>query len=262
MSAATMDRALKAARARLPQHGGSTTKPGSLLKKAIAIRTFGDWNEHQPGFVEADLVAHCGETTAGEYVNTLCVVDIHTRWHEPVALPNKGQKATFEGLLLIRQRLPFALLGFDSDNGSEFINAHLYDYCLNQHILFTRARPYIKNDQAHVEQRNWSVIRQTVGYDRYESPQALALLTAIYADLRLLVNFFQPVMKLVLKTRVGSKVHKQYDTAQTPYQRLLAWAEVDPLAMQQLRQLYLTLNPVALRRRMQANLAKLWALER
>jgi hypothetical protein len=262
MSAATMDRALKPARARLPQRGRSTTKPGSLLKKAIAIRTFGDWNERQPGFVEADLVAHWGETTAGEYLNTLCVVDIHTRWHEPVALPNKGQKATFEGLLLTRQRLPFPLLGFDSDNGSEFINTHLFDYCLTEHILFTRARPYVKNHQAHVEQRNWSVIRQTVGYDRYESPQALALLAATYADLRLLVNFFQPVMKLAAKTRVGSKVHKKYDTAQTPYQRILACPDIDPLVKDQLRQLYLSLNPLALRRRMQRNLDKLWALQR
>lgn len=262
MSAATIDRDLKAARARLPQRGRSTTKPGSLLKKAIAIRTFGDWNENKAGFVEVDLVAHCGETTFGEYLNTLCMVDILTRWHEPFALPNKGQQVTFNGIKTLRTRLPFDLLGIDSDNGGEFINAHLFDYCKDEHILFTRARPYKKNDQAHVEQRNWSVIRQTVGYDRYESQHALALLTTIYADLRLLVNFFQPVMKLVTKTRSGSKVHKKYDTAQTPFQRVLACPDVKPLVKDQLSQFYLTLNPVALRRRMQHNLDKLWALER
>jgi len=264
MSTATIDRRLQAARARSAHRGRSVggTKPGSLLKTAIPVRTFADWDEAKPGFVEMDLVAHCGDTTTGVYLNTLCVVDIATGWTEPVAVANKGQQATFEGIQIMRQRLPFPLLGIDSDNGSEFINDHLHRYCLNQHITFTRSRPYRKNDQAHVEQKNWTAVRQWVGYHRYESPEALALLEAIYADLRLFINFFQPVMKLIDKTRVGSKVRKQYDTAQTPYQRVLASPDIDDSVKDQLRDLYLSLNPLALQRRIEANLKKLWTLNR
>lgn len=264
MSAATIDRRLQAARARLSPKGRTTgaTKPGSLLKAAIPVRTFADWDEDKPGFVEMDLVAHCGETTAGVYLNTLCVVDIATGWTEPVAVANKGQQATFEGIQTMRQRLPFPLLGIDSDNGSEFINDHLHRYCRKEEITFTRSRPYKKNDQAHVEQKNWTAVRQWVGYDRYESPEALALLQAIYADLRLFINYFQPVMKLVEKTRVGSKVRKKYDTARTPYQRVLASPDIDDSVKDQLRELYPTLNPVELQRHIDANLRKLWALER
>lgn len=262
MSAATIDRRLKRARARLPRRRRSTTKPGSLLKDAIPIRTFADWNEHRPGFVEMDLVAHCGETAAGEYLHTLCAVDIETRWCELLALPNKGQRATFEGIQTMRKRLPFPLLGIDSDSGSEFINHHLYRYCLREQITFTRSRPFRKNDQAHVEQKNWTAVRQTVGYDRYESSEALSLLQAIYADLRLFINFFQPVMKLVSKTRVGSKVRRKYDMAQTSYQRILASPYVSQDVKERLCQLYLILNPIALRRRINAHLEQLWALER
>ena len=262
ISAATIDRRLKAARSKLPQRGRTTTKPGSLLKGVIPVRTFADWDEDEPGFVEMDLVAHCGETTAGQYLNTLCVTDIATGWTEPVAVANKGQKATFVGIQTMRQRLPFPLLGIDSDNGPEFINDHLHRYCLKERLTFTRSRPYKKNDQAHVEQKNWTTVRQWVGYDRYESPEALALLELIYADLRLFINFFQPVMKLLEKKRVGSTVRKKYDTAQTPYQRLLASPDVDASAKDQLRDLYLSLNPLALQRRIEANLKQLWALDR
>ena len=226
MSAATIDRRLKTTRQQLPHRGRSTTKPGTLLKHAIPVRTFADWNENRPGFVEMDLVAHCGESTSGEYLNTLSTIDIDIRWCEFLALPNKSQRATFEGIQTFRELLPFPLLGLDSDSGSEFINHHLYQYCQKEQITFTRARAFKKNDQAHVEQKNWSVVRQTIGYDRYESPEALALLQAIYAGLRLLVNFFQPVMKLAEKVRLGSKVRKKYDMAQTPYQRVLASPQV------------------------------------
>ena len=233
-----------------------------MLKNAIPIRTFADWDEQIPGFVEMDLVAHCGDSAAGEFLHTLNVVDIETRWTEPIALPNKGQKATFEGIMTMRQRLPFPLLGIDSDSGSEFINHHLYNYCQDEKITFTRARPYKKNDQAHVEQRNWTVVRQVVGYARYESSEALILLNVIYEDLRLFVNFFQPVMKLMSKTRVGSKVRKKYDKAQTPFQRALASQDVESFVKEQLQELFLTLNPAELRRRIEANLAKLWRFPR
>jgi hypothetical protein len=264
MSAATIDRRLQAARSRLSQRGRSAgaTKPGSLLKEAIPVRTFADWDDAKPGFVEMDLVAHCGQTTAGEYLNTLCVVDIAPGWTEPVAVANKGQRATFGGIQTMRQQLPFPLLGIDSDNGSEFINDHLHRYCLKERITFTRSRPYKKNDQAHVEQKNWTAVRQWIGYDRYESPEALALLEAIYVDLRLFINFFQPTMKLVEKTRVGSKVRKKYDTARTPYRRVLASPDIDASAKDRLREPYLSLNPLALQRRIEANLKKLWALDR
>lgn len=262
MSASTIDRRLKRARSKLAYRGRSTTKPGTLLKNAIPIRTFADWDEQIPGFVEMDLVAHCGDSAVGEFLHTLNVVDIETRWTEPIALPNKGQKATFEGIMTMRHRLPFPLLGIDSDSGSEFINHHLYNYCQDEKITFTRARPYNKNDQAHVEQRNWTVVRQVVGYARYESSEALILLNVIYEDLRLFVNFFQPVMKLVSKTRVGSKVRKKYATAQTPFQRALASQDVESFVKEQLQELFLTLNPAELRRRIEANLGKLWRLPR
>jgi hypothetical protein len=262
MSPATIDRKLRRTRARQGrQRGLSTTKPGTLLKKSIPIRTFIDWNEQQPGFVEVDLVAHCGDTTAGVYLNTLCLVDIYTHWCGLAALPNKGQIATFIALKAIRQRLPFPLLGLDSDNGSEFINDQLFRYCLDQHITFTRSRPYHKNDQAHVEQKNWSVVRQTVGYDRYESPEALNLLTAIYTDLELHVNFFRPTLKLSEKKREGSKVRKRYEPARTPYRRVIASPIVPDEDKTQLCQIYLGLNPLALQRQVEANLHLLWNLK-
>jgi len=262
MSRATIDRRLQRARSTRPLRGRTTTKPGSLLKSAIPIRTFADWDDARPGFLEIDLVAHCGETTAGEYLHTLSAVDIDTRWYEPVALPNRSQKATFEGICTLRRRLPFPLLGLDSDSGGEFINHHLYHYCQEEHITFTRSRPFKKNDQAYVEQKNWTPVRQTIGYERYDSPQALALLRSIYQDLRLFVNFFQPVMRLQSKVRLGSKVRKKYDQAQTPYRNVMASDLVEQSVKQELTQVYLSLNPVDLRRRMDANLAQLWRLPR
>lgn len=262
VSAAQIDRLLKPARNREPLRGRTTTKPGSLLKAAIPVRTFTDWNEKQPGFLEIDLVAHCGESSAGEYLHTLSAVDIDTRWYEPIALPNRGQKAALEAIQTMRQQLPFPLIGLDSDNGSEFINAHLYRYCLDEHITFTRSRPYKKNDQAHVEQKNWTAVRQWVGYARLQGPEQLALLETIYADLRLFINFFQPVMKLTYKSRVGSRVYKKYDLAQTPYQRVLVSPDVDDHVKQQLTELFLSLNPVDLLRRIHTNLEKLWSLLR
>jgi hypothetical protein len=262
MSRATIDRRPQRARSTRPLRGRTTTRPGSLLKSAIPIRTFADWDDARPGFLEIDLVAHCGETTAGEYLHTLSAVDIDTRWYEPVALPNRSQKATFEGICTLRRRLPFPLLGLDSDSGGEFINHHLYHYCQEEQITFTRSRPFKKNDQAYVEQKNWTPVRQTIGYERYDSHQALALLRSIYQDLRLFVNFFQPVMRLQCKVRLGSKVRKKYDQAQTPYRNVMASDLVEQSVKQELTEVYLSLNPVDLRRRMDANLARLWRLPR
>lgn len=258
VSRATIDRLLKPARARQPRRGLSLTKPGPLLKKAIPIRTWADWDDARPGFLELDLVAHCGDAAGGEYLYTLDTVDVFTGWSECIAVPNRGQRAVFEALQLIRHRLPFPLRGIDSDNDSAFINDHLYRFTQREGILFTRSRPYKKNDQAHVEQKNWSVVRRLIGYDRYDSAQALAQMNTVYDDLRLYVNFFQPSMKLVAKQRVDTKVRKRYDSAQTPYQRVLRSPDVDDACKENLRRVYLGLNPVALRTRIDAHLKALW----
>lgn len=261
MSQATLDRCLQSVRQQ-PRRGLSTTKPGTLLKQAIPVRTFADWQDTRPGFVEIDLVAHCGDSVQGEYLNTLNVVDLATGWSECLVLANRSQRQVSAAIERLRHRLPFPLLGIDSDNDSAFINDNLYRYCQREQITFTRSRPYKKNDQAHVEQKNWSVVRRLIGYDRYESDPALQLFETIYQDWRLYVNFFQPVLKLVEKRRVGSKVIKKYDTARTPYQRVLESPAVTEQTKEQLRQLYLTLNPVVLRQRIDQNLAKLWQLAR
>lgn len=222
ISAATVDRLLAATRARARMRGRSGTRPGSLLKHHIPIRTFADWNDTRPGFCETDLVAHDGGAAFGEYCQTLSLTDIATAWVEMKALKNKAQIHVFHALQEIRTELPFPLLGLDSDNGSEFINDQLYRYCLDEQITFTRSRAYHKNDNCYVEQKNFSIIRKTVGYYRYDTPEQLALLTSFYQLFRLYTNFFQPVMKLVEKVRHGSRLTRRYDTPRTPYHRVLA----------------------------------------
>ena len=261
MSAATIDRRLAPFRQQRGR-GLSTTKPGTLLKDAIPVRTFADWDDAKPGFVEMDLVAHCGETTAGQYLQTLTATDISTGWTECLALAKRSQIAVSEAMVDLQARLPFPLLGVDSDNDSVFINDTLLRHCEGQEITFTRSRAYKKNDQCFVEQKNWSIVRKTIGYRRYESDQALALLEAIYADLRLYVNFFQPVLKLVHKERQGSKVRKRYDKAKTPHQRAMLSPDVSAKDKLRLQHLYLELNPAALRRQIDANLKRLWRLPR
>ena len=246
MSRSTIDRCLHPIRFR-SSHGLSTTKPGTLLKKAIPVRTFADWNEDKPGFMELDLVAHCGDTAEGQFLNTLTCTDICTGWTEPIALRRRSQQAVQDALHRIRPELPFALLGIDSDNGSEFINDLLFHYCRNEHITFTRSRPYQKNDQAHVEQKNWSVVCHTVGYDRLETDEQFDLLASVYSDLRLYINFFQPVLKLVFKGRVDHKFIKTYDQACTPYQRIMSRADIPLEIKARFTALYVKLNPVTLR---------------
>ena len=258
MSISTADRLLRPHRTGARGRGLATTKPGSLLKKSIPVRTFADWDDARPGFVEVDLVAHCGQSADGQYLNTLDMTDIGTGWTECLALLNKSQRQVSKAVAAARQRFPFPLLGIDSDNGSEFINANLVRYCAQEKITFTRSREYHKNDQAHVEQKNWSVVRQFVGYDRYEGTTALRKLEALYQVLRLYVNFFQPVQKLVAKERVGAKVRKRYDIARTPYQRALESEHVSAESKRWLRQQYASLNPAALLRQIQALQEDLW----
>lgn len=262
MSRSTIDRCLRPARFEEKRHGLSTTKPGTLLKKAIPIRTFADWDDARPGFVEVDLVAHCGESVEGQFLNTLTTTDVSTGWTECVAVLHRSQQLVFAAIQTMRQRLPFALLGLDSDNGGEFINDLLYRYCQHEQITFTRSRPYKKNDQAHVEQKNWSVVRHLIGYDRFETQAELQLLNSIYQDLRLYVNFFQPVLKLIGKEQVGKKVVKRYDEAATPYQRVLNAQLVDLKVKARLCHQYLQLNPVALRIEIDQKVARLWKIIR
>jgi hypothetical protein len=261
MSPATIDRLLRTHREG-SRKGRCTTKPGTLLRSQVAVRTFADWTDTVPGFFEIDLVAHCGETTSGEFVHTLSAVDVATGWFEPVALHNRSQETVERGLERTRAQLPFPLLGIDSDNDSAFLNWAIKGYCDTNEITFTRCRPYKKNDQAHVEQKNWAVVRQLIGYDRYEGVDAAAALQSIYDDYRVYVNFFQPVRKLVEKQTVAGKTRKRYDAAQTPYRRVLASPSVDEARKEELKKQYAELAPWHLQRRIEQNLHRLWKLAR
>ena len=260
MSASTIDRMLRRYAHGLRQCRFSTTKPGTLLKNAIPVRTFSEWDEKRPGFLEVDLVAHCGDSPAGFYLTTLSTVDVATGWVEPVAVWGKGQSRVRGAVHDVREQLPFRMLGLDSDNGSEFINHSLYGYCKQWGITFTRARSYKKNDSCHVEQKNWSVIRRIIGYDRFSTRAAFTALNDIYTLLRLFMNFFQPVLKLAGKTRHGARVHKVYDVARTPYQRLLASGVLTEEKKLQLATVYNALNPVTLRKQLIKDVQHLWTL--
>jgi hypothetical protein len=264
ISAATIDRVLALERKKRSLRHRARTKPGTLLKHQIPIRTFCEWDEQRPGFVEIDLVGHEGGDPSGEYIQTLDMTDVCTGWTETQAVKNKARVWVFEALKEIRKRLPFELLGIDSDNGSEFINDHLYSYCVEEKITFTRARAYRKNDNCYVEQKNYSVVRRGVGYHRYDTPRQLRLLNQLYSRLRLYTNYFQPVMKLEEKIRVGSKVKKRYDQPRTPYHRVLEAALVEEEKKKKLNQEYAKLNPAELRRQitaLQIKLRKLAAKE-
>jgi hypothetical protein len=260
MKAATIDRRLRALRIREKPRGLPTTKPGSLLKKQVPIRTYTPWDEQIPGFLEIDTVAHCGTTTEGEYLCTLNTTDVATEWTEPWAVMGKTQRAVHGAIEEIRTRLPFPLLGIDFDNGPEFLNDHLIRYCQAEKITYTRCRAYHKDDQAHIEQKNWSVVRQFVGYDRYESAAALVQMRRVYELLRLYVNLYQPVMKLVGKEREGSRVRKRYDEARTPFRRALEAGVIAEGGRAELEQLMADDGPLPLRRRIDAELDKLWRL--
>ena len=260
MKAATIDRRLRAAKGRERPKGLSTTKPGSLLRRQVPIRTYTPWDEQEAGFLEIDTVAHCGTTTEGEYLCTLNTTDVATGWTEPWAVMGKTQRAVHGGVEEVRAKLPFPLLGLDFDNGPEFLNDHLIRYCQAQEITYTRCRAYHKDDQAHIEQKNWTVVRQFVGYDRYESAAALVQLRRVYEFLRLYVNLYQPVMKLVGKEREGSRVRKRYDEARTRYRRALEAGVIAEEKKAEMERLMAENGPLSLRRRLDAELDKLWRL--
>src|SRR5918912_2421189 len=252
MSAATMDRALRAVRA---QAGGGTrrrTAPSSAVRRSVPVRTFADWQDPPPGFVEADLVAHSGPSASGSFVQTLVLTDIATGWTECGPLLVREQGLLSAVLTELRKLLPFDLLGFDTDNDSVFMNETVRDYCQAAGIAFTRCRPYRKNDQAFVEQKNGAVVRRAVGYRRYEGLEAAAALARLYASLRLFVNYFQPSFKLAGKAREGARIRKRYHAPATPCERLLADARTSEAVRERVRALRASLDPVRLLREMRA----------
>lgn len=229
-----MDRLLATKKVQVRKRIYGHTKPGKLLKSQIPVRT-DNWDVHVPGYLEIDLVAHCGPSASGEFVYSLNATDIHTGFTETRAVLGKGERGVVAALEEIRLALPFAILAIDSDNGSEFINHHLVRWCTKHKIKFTRSRPYKKNDNAHIEQKNWTHVRRIFGWERYDTPEQCAAMNALYrGPLRLMQNFFQPCVKLMEKTRVGSKVRRRYDEARTPLKRLLehCGGQSVPLAVQ------------------------------
>lgn len=251
ISSSTIDERLKNYKTKLHRKINSTTKPGSLIKNQTPIRTI-SWDEFQIGSCELDLVAHCGDSAEGEFLNSLTLTDILTGWTENAAFIGKSQKRVMDGLDDVQQRLPFPLKAIDPDNGSEFINWQLFNYCMEREIDFTRGRPYKKNDNAHVEQKNWTHVRKVFGYKRRETEKEANLMNDLYRnELRLYKNFFLPNIKLIKKERIGKhgeKIKKIYDKAKTPYKRVLECDQVSKEKKEELSKLYKTLNPAELRR--------------
>lgn len=259
ISAATIDRLLKPQRVRYRQRGRSTTKPGTLLRHQIPIGT-NQWDQTQPGFLEADTVAHCGESMAGQFAYTIDCVDIATGWSEQRAVWGRGESGVLEQIRDIESSLPFALLGFDCDNGSEFLNHHLLRHFTHRKrpVLFTRSRAYRKDDNAHVEQKNWTHVRQWLGYDRLDEPHVVQLLNELYRhEWRLFHNFFCPSVKLLSKQQIGSKTIKHHDSPKTPYQRLIESPDIPECTKNQLTTHLQSLNPFLLRKAMERKLKKI-----
>lgn len=247
ISGKTCDRKLSLWKNQIRKSIYGTTKPGSLLKKQIPI-VLSRWDEKRPGYTELDLVAHCGNSAYGDFISTLNLTDLATQWTEQAAIMGKAQKRVKFALDNIEERLPFKLLGIDPDNGSEFINWQLYLHCLEKEIEFTRGRPMKKNDNAHIEEKNWTHVRKIVGYSRLETEEELFLLNQLYrGPLRLYMNYFQPTMKLIKKARVGGILKRQYDQAKTPYQRVLESKYIPESKKQVLRKIYKILNPLKLK---------------
>lgn len=248
MSAATIDRRLGPERATLFPRGRSHTKPGTLLKSQIPIRTWAEWDDAVPGFVEIDLVGHEGGNATGEHCYTLTVTDIATGWTVNRSVRNKAAKWVFQALQHVTTVFPFPILGIDSDNGSEFINEHLLAYCTEQKITFTRSRPGNKNDGAHMEQKNWARVRELVGYLRYDTATELELLNEIWEADRVFTNYLLPQQKLIFKQRHGAKVTKRHDRATTPHQRAIADPSVRKMPAIRMNAAFKQIKPAALSR--------------
>jgi len=258
ISASTLDRALREKKRSLRRRIYGRTKPGSLLRHQIPIRT-DHWEVECPGYLELDLVSHSGECSSGEFIYSLNLTDIYSGWAETRAVMGKGEAGVLEALQAMSEGLPFKVLAIDSDNGSEFLNWHLIKHCDAEQIQFTRSRPYKKDDNAHIEQKNWTHVRKLIGWDRYDTPQALEAMNDLYCDdLRLFMNLFQPSVKLLKTIRKGSRRTRLYDKPQTPLDRLLTSAAQEKLL--ELKALREQLNPFELSERVNQKLERVWAL--
>jgi hypothetical protein len=260
ISPRTIDRRLQSRKRTIRRRLYGRTKPGTLLKSHIPIRTE-HWDVTTPGFTEVDLVSHSGNSGVGDFLQSLNLTDIHTGWVESRAVRSKTQRGVHSAVVELRATLPFPLRGIDSDNGSEFINTVLWDYCRGSQIQFTRGRPYKKNDNAHIEQKNWTHVRKLFGWDRYDTAEACAAMNDLYRhELRLMMNLFQPSVKLLRKTRVGARVRRQYDPPQTPLDRLIASQHGDPQKIRALQRLRARLDPFTLGRTIEAKLERIYHL--
>jgi hypothetical protein len=260
ISPRSIDRRLREEKRKVRRRIYGRTKPGTLLKHHIPVKT-DHWDVKVPGFTEIDLVSHAGNSAAGDFCYSLNLTDIHTGWTETRAVLGKSQEGVRQALEAIRQALPFPLRGIDSDNGSEFINDHLYRYCQARTIQFTRGRPYKKDDNAHIEQKNWTHVRRLLGYARYDSAPAREAMNDLYRnELRLFQNVFLPSVKLAKKERIGSRLRRRYEAPQTPFQRVAAWPGADPERLAELRRQRQTLDPFQLSARVQAKLQGIFGL--
>ena len=257
MSAATIDRRLAGERAKRQLKGRRATKPGSLLRSQIPVRTWADWDDAKPGFVEIDLVSHDGGNPVGPFAFTLTVTDVATGWTENRSVPSKEAKCVLGALESIANKMPFPIMGVDSDNGAEFINVYLFLWCRKREITFTRARPTNKNDGCHVEQKNWAVVRTVVGYHRYDTAPELLLLNEIWQLQSQLTNFFYPQQKLVSKVGDGAKATKRYDTATTPFRRAANHPDTTVDRIAALARTHALINPAATQRQIHALAAQL-----
>ena len=260
ISPAQIDRRLKSRKLWIKRQVYGSTKPGAILKHQIPIKT-DSWNIRVPGYVESDLVSHCGGNGSGLFAHTLNWTDIQSQWVESRALLGRGQDDVLLASASMEEELPFRLRGLDCDNDSSFINEHLFGYCKARKIQFTRSRPYRKNDNAHIEQKNNTHVREVLGYVRYDTPQAVDAINDLYGnELRLFQNYFQPSVKLVKKIRIGSKVKKTYDKPQTPYQRLIKSKKADPLKLQAFKARAESWNPFQLSKIIEEKLERVYAL--
>ena len=260
VSAASIDRLLRRHRRGLGLQPRRASSPAGSLKSEIPIRTWSEWAGVEVGSLQADLVLHCGESTEGFYLTTLCAVDVATGWTELQPVWGHGKQRVGTAVHHVRQRLPFPLKSLHTDNGSEFINHILFGWCRQEGIHFTRGRSYRKNDQAYVEQRNWLTVRRQVGYDRFASKRSYALLGELYPLLTLQLNFFRPIRKVVAKERLGARVLKRYDQPRTAYQRLLESSSLGMTARAEVDATLQRINPAHLQRRIDALLRQLWSL--
>ena len=260
ISPATIDRRLSLKRGRIKKKIYGTTRPGTLLKHQIPIKT-DNWDVHTPGFLEVDLVSHSGASAEGNFIHSLNCTDIHTTWTETRAVMGRGQTMTLKAFEDIKEQLPFPLKGIDSDNDGAFINYHLKAFCDRHKIQFTRGRPYKKDDNAHIEQKNWTHVRRIFGYFRYDTEEVLELINDLYSnELKWFTNFFQPSVKLVKKIRIGSKLKRIYNEPKTPFQRVCECKEADSEKIAQLKKLFRSLDPFELSQTIEKKLTKIQSL--